>query len=80
MFDAALTAAAPGCAVLYGISANTRRWWDLEPGRRLGYEPVDDAEEFAGTVPDRPEDAAEAAHVGGPFAGEAFYRPALDRA
>ena len=37
----------PDYAVLYGISANTRRWWDLEPGRRLGYDPVDDAEEFA---------------------------------
>jgi uronate dehydrogenase len=79
MIDAALTAAAPGYAVLYGISANTRRWWDLEPGRRLGYEPVDDAEEFADSVPARSEDEFEAAHVGGPFAGEAFYRPALDR-
>ncbi len=79
MVEAALTAAAPGYAVLYGISANTRRWWDLEPGRRLGYEPVDDAEEFAATVSARPEDDFEAAHVGGPFAGEAFYRPALDR-
>jgi uronate dehydrogenase len=79
MVDAALTAAAPGYAVLYGISANARRWWDLEPGRRLGYEPADDAEEFADSVPARPEDEFEAAHVGGPFAGEAFYRPALDR-
>ena len=64
---------------LYGISANTRRWWDLEPGRRLGYDPVDDAEEFAAAVSPRPEDDFEASHVGGPFAGEAFYRPALDR-
>ena len=47
MVDAALTATAPGFAVLYGISANTRAWWDLEPGRALGYEPQDDAEEFA---------------------------------
>ena len=47
MIDAALTATAPGFAVLYGISANTRAWWDLEPGRALGYDPLDDAEEFA---------------------------------
>ena len=47
MVDAALTAPAPGFHVLYGISANTRAWWDLEPGRALGYEPQDDAEEFA---------------------------------
>jgi uronate dehydrogenase len=54
MVDACLTTPAPGFAVLYGISANTRAWWDLEPGR------------------------AEAAHVGGPFTSETYYRPALD--
>ena len=80
MVDAALTATAPGFAVLYGVSANTRGWWDLEPGRRLGYEPRDDAEEFAATVPPRAEDEAEAAYVGGPFALDEFYRPGLDRA
>ena len=68
MVEAALTAPAPGYAVLYGISANTRAWWDLEPGRRLGYEPHDDAEEFAGVGRARAEDEAEAAYVGGPFA------------
>lgn len=80
MVDAALTCASPGYAVLYGISANTRAWWDLEPGRRLGYEPQDDAEAFADSIPERPEDAEEAAHVGGPFATAEFYRRALDRA
>ena len=38
MVEASLTAPAPGYAVLYGISDNTDAWWDLEPGRRLGYE------------------------------------------
>lgn len=80
MVDASLTATAPGFAVLYGISANTRGWWDLEPGRRLGYQPQDDAEEFAGTIAARREDESEAAYVGGPFALDEFYRPALDRA
>lgn len=79
MVEAALTTPAPGFAVLYGISANTRAWWDLEPGRTLGYEPQDDAEEFAGQVAPRGEDEREAAYVGGPFALEQFYRPALDR-
>ncbi|MFC4784220.1 NAD-dependent epimerase/dehydratase family protein [Nocardioides sp. MAHUQ-72] len=79
MVEAALTATAPGFAVLYGISANTRAWWDLEPGRQLGYVPQDDAEEFADRVPARAGDASDAAHVGGPFATEAFHRPALDR-
>ncbi len=79
MAHAALTTPAPGYAILYGISANTRAWWDLEPGRALGYAPLDDAEEFADELAERPEDAAEAACVGGPFAGEAFYRTAMDR-
>ena len=79
MVEASLTAPAPGYAVLYGISANTRAWWDLEPGRRLGYEPQDDAEEFAARVEPRDTDASDASHVGGPFATEQFYRPALDR-
>jgi uronate dehydrogenase len=79
MFDACLTAPDPGFAVLYGVSANTRGWWDLEPGRALGYHPQDDAEQFADVVGASPEDEAEAAHVGGPFATPAFERPALDR-
>ena len=79
MIAAALTAPAPGFAVLYGISRNTRAWWDLEPGRALGYEPRDDAEAFAGAVAARPDDQAEAAHVGGPYATARFERSALDR-
>lgn len=77
MVEAALTTPAPGYAVLYGISANTRAWWDLEPGRRLGYEPQDDAEAYADRVEGGPHDEAEAAHVGGPFATAQFHRPAL---
>ena len=79
MVEAALTAPAPGFALLYGISANTRAWWDLGPGRALGYEPQDDAEDFADQVEPTDDDAAEAAVVGGPFAGRRFERPALDR-
>lgn len=77
LVEAALTAPHPGYAVVYGISANTRAWWDLEPGRALGYHPEDDAETFADQVPARAEDDVEAGHVGGPFATETFHRPAL---
>ncbi len=77
MVEAALTTPAPGYAVLYGISANTRAWWDLEPGRRLGYEPLDDAEQYAGSVPAAEGDDEAAAYVGGSFAGREFERPAL---
>jgi len=82
MFHASLTAPDPGYAVLYGISANTRAWWDLAPGRALGYEPQDDAEQFAGeveAVPETASDRAEAAYVGGGFATSEYERPALAR-
>lgn len=77
MVEAALTASSPGFAVLYGISANTRAWWDLEPGRALGYEPQDDAEEY--DMPDSADDEHDDRFVGGPFAGPSFYRRALGR-
>jgi uronate dehydrogenase len=77
MVDACLTATDPGFAVIYGVSANTRGWWDLAPGQDLGYHPRDDAEEFAGAVPEGPDDELEAAFVGGPFATERFHRSAL---
>ena len=82
MVDACLTTPAPGFAVLYGISANTRAWWDLEAGRALGYDPQDDAESFAEAIeatPESEDDRVDAAHVGGPFVTEVYYRPALDR-
>jgi uronate dehydrogenase len=47
--------------IVYGVSANTRSWWAAAPGRRLGYEPQDDAEAFAGELP---------GEVGGPQGGE----------
>ena len=81
MFQAALTAPAPGYAVLYGISNNTRAWWDLEAGRALGYHPEDDAEQFAAeieAVEETEKDRAEAAHVGGSFATPEIERPAFD--
>jgi uronate dehydrogenase len=79
MVEASLTAPAPGYAVLYGISDNTRAWWDLAPGRALGYEPADDAETFSSRIAPRPEDEVESSFVGGPFVTEEFFRPALDR-
>src|SRR5690606_33521523 len=80
MVVAALEAPAPGFAVLYGISANRDAWWDLAPGRALGYEPQDDAAAHEADLPERPEDEVEGAHVGGPFATEQFNRPAFDTA
>lgn len=81
MFLATLTTPSPGFAVLYGISANTRAWWDLQPGRALGYLPQDDAEQHAHSVPISEEPGASTAdtdaHVGGPFVSVQHHRPAL---
>ena len=33
--------------MVWGVSANTRNWWDLTAARALGYEPADDAEVYA---------------------------------
>ena len=43
-----------GFEIVYGVSANTRGWWDLGSGRRLGYEARDNAEDFVGEVEDLP--------------------------
>jgi uronate dehydrogenase len=45
LVDAALTAPDVGFAIVYGASANTRRWWPLTGA--LGYAPQDDAEDYA---------------------------------
>ncbi|WP_066905919.1 NAD-dependent epimerase/dehydratase family protein [Millisia brevis] len=45
---AALTSHRPdGFRIVWGISANQRRWWSLAEGADIGYVPRDDAEEFA---------------------------------
>jgi uronate dehydrogenase len=50
LVHAALTAPDVHHSVVYGISANTRGWWDLAPARALGYQPEDDAEAYAEQV------------------------------
>ncbi|WP_169789105.1 NAD-dependent epimerase/dehydratase family protein [Nonomuraea candida] len=42
--------AGPGWSVHFGMSANTRRHWDLTSARKLGYEPRDDSEAYAATA------------------------------
>jgi uronate dehydrogenase len=77
LFRAALTGPVDGFAVVYGVSANRDRWWDLTTARALGYEPRDDASAFEAEIAARPEDDAEAAFVGGPFADPGFDIPAF---
>lgn len=76
LVDAALRAPSPGFAVVWGVSDNTRRWWDLTAARALGYEPVDDAEVYAAALVEAhgEPDPADPVHgrVGGEYATEAF--------
>jgi uronate dehydrogenase len=52
LVHACLTAPGLTYAPVWGVSANTRNWWDLAPGRALGYEPRDDAEVYAPGMPE----------------------------
>jgi uronate dehydrogenase len=71
LVDACLRSPDLGFAIVYGISANTRAWWDLAPARALGYRPADDAEGWAAeieTTPPSEDDELDARYVGGDFA------------
>jgi uronate dehydrogenase len=57
-------------SIVYGVSANTRGWWDITSARALGYEPQDDAEAFAGAVADDPSERFDT--QGGQFTAPAF--------
>ena len=76
LVDAALRAPSPGFAVVWGVSDNTRNWWDLSAARALGYEPADDAEVYAETLlevhgePDLTDPVH--AHVGGEYTLPSF--------
>ncbi|GAA2045073.1 NAD(P)-dependent oxidoreductase [Catenulispora yoronensis] len=50
LFHALATAPDLRYEIVYGLSANKTAWWDLEPARRLGYEPQDDSDAFAAKV------------------------------
>ncbi len=50
LVDAALRGPVDGPVIAYGVSANTRGWWDLSSARALGYDPQDDAEVYADEV------------------------------
>ena len=65
LVEAALSVPAPGFRIVWGVSANARSWWSPAGGSALGYEPVDNAEVFAGAVV--ASDPSDLEHVGGPF-------------
>ena len=60
-----------GTRIVWGVSDNTRRTWSLDEARALGYEPRDNAEDWAGQLPaaeERPTDL----YVGGGFTSPGF--------
>jgi uronate dehydrogenase len=66
--------------IVYGISRNTRAWYDNSNAFRLGYRPEDDSEVYAAEVLAREKpsrDAVAEAHQGGTFCtAEAVANPA----
>ncbi|GAA4959158.1 NAD-dependent epimerase/dehydratase family protein [Actinoplanes utahensis] len=48
LVEASLTAT--GWRLVWGVSANTRRWWSAAGGQAIGYHPLDDAEPWAAEV------------------------------
>lgn len=63
-----------GYATVYGVSANTRNFWDNSAVAFLGYEPRDNAEAWAGEVmaSSPPEDPAAAPFQGGWYCAKDF--------
>jgi uronate dehydrogenase len=76
LVTAALTRPGVGFLVTYGMSANTRGWWDTQASwDRLGYAPQDNAEAHAAAVEHRvqPEGSPAARCQGGIFLGLGPY-------
>jgi uronate dehydrogenase len=67
LVEACLAAPPFGFRLVWGISANTRRWWSLCEAAELGYRPVDDAEVYADRFAESDPDADEYRLLGGVF-------------
>jgi len=64
LVEAALTTPNPGFRVVWGVSANSRAGVSLDEGRAIGYEPRDNAEDYASEIVD---DQLVWNDVGGPY-------------
>lgn len=71
LVDACLRSPALGYAIVWGVSANTRRMWSLAAGEALGYRPLDDAEAYAADLADADPEPTDR-FVGGGFTGPGF--------
>jgi uronate dehydrogenase len=75
-----IEAPAVGFLTIWGVSANTRSWWDNAGAERLGYRPQQNAEAFAQEVLARPDplDAVGRHFQGGSFAGIDYDRAVIE--
>lgn len=71
LVDACLRAPGLDYALLWGISANTRRIWSLDEAQALGYQPRDDAEAYADALGDEPSYPSDA-FVGGGYTSPGY--------
>jgi uronate dehydrogenase len=71
LVDACLRSPQLGYALVWGVSANTRRIWSLAAGRALGYEPRDDAETYVADLPDAEPEPSDR-YVGGGFTSPGY--------
>jgi uronate dehydrogenase len=68
--------------IVYGVSRNTRSWYDNANAYRLGYQPQDDSERYAGEVlkNEKPGDPTAELYQGGIFVvAEDVPNPAAPR-
>jgi uronate dehydrogenase len=75
LVDAGLDTPGVGFDIVYGMSANTRAWWDNSRAR-VAYHPTDNAEEYAEQIlaDSTPVDALEARFQGAEFAAATYSR------
>ena len=74
LVEAAISNPVRGLVYVWGVSANTARWWSTSGAQRIGYEPQDDAQHWAAELiaqhgePDVTDPVLH--YVGGPFTQE----------
>jgi NADP-dependent aldehyde dehydrogenase len=69
LVEAALTAPNPGFRVVWGVSSNSRSAVSLDEGHAIGYQPLDNAEDYAGEITG---DQTQWRDVGGPYSAPDF--------
>jgi uronate dehydrogenase len=78
LIEACFAAPKLGCAILYGMSDNDRRWWSNAAAPQVRYRPKDNAEAYADRlIPDgdkRDPKAPEVRFMGGPFVADGYVK------